>query len=86
MEVLLMGCGGNCKCKAAATGMTFAEAYQAMKNGAKIAMPEWKGYWIWESNTIKIHLASGDVMDIRDTEMVDFTFGFICRNDWVIVD
>lgn len=68
--------------------MKFAEAYELMKQGKKIKMLEWQGYWYWDNviESIFIHLANGLEMDIRDTSQVDFTFGFICREDWIAFD
>lgn len=66
--------------------MEFREAYEQMKKGKKIRLPEWEGYWYWENNTIMIHCKDGLVLDIRETEDVNYTFGFICRNDWQIVE
>lgn len=66
--------------------MTFKEAFELMKQGKKIKMPEWKGYWAWEDSSIKIHCSGGIVLDIRETEDVEFTLGFIMRDDWIIAD
>ena len=27
--------------------MTFKEAFEAMKHGAKVKLPSWAGYWFW---------------------------------------
>lgn len=66
--------------------MLWQEAYKLLLMGKKIKLPEWKGYWAWEEETIMIHLASGDVMDIRDTPDTEFTFKFIARDDWEEVE
>lgn len=66
--------------------MQFKQAFEAMKGGAKIRCPEWKGYWIWSHNTIEIHCGDGEVLDIRDTQNVEYTFSFIIRDDWQIVE
>lgn len=66
--------------------MEFREAYLIMKEGKKIRLPEWKGYWCWENNTIMIYCGDGTILDIRDTNDVDYTFTFICRNEWQIVE
>ena len=66
--------------------MNFTKAYEALKHGAKIKCPEWKGYWVWENNTIMIHTKEGNVLDIRDTKNTDYTFGFIIRDDWEILE
>ena len=65
--------------------MVFKEAYEALKQGAMIKCPEWAGYWKWEDDTIKMHCKDGRVLDIRETENVDYTLNFIMRDDWEIV-
>lgn len=64
--------------------MKFNEAYVLMRQGKKIKLPEWQGFWAWENNTIMLHCSDSVVMDIRDTDDVSYTFGFICREDWII--
>lgn len=66
--------------------MKFSEAYEALKQGAKIKMPEWAGFWAMEDGNIKMHCKDGRVMDIRETEDIDYTLGFIMREDWILVD
>lgn len=65
--------------------MIFKEAYEALKQGAMIKMPEWAGYWKWENGSIKMHCKNGEVLDIRESENVDYTLNFILRDDWEIV-
>lgn len=64
--------------------MEFSDAYKALRQGCRIKLPEWSGYWKWEEDSIKMHLKTGSVMDIRETEDVNYTFQFIIRNDWII--
>ena len=66
--------------------MKFSEAYEALKQGAKIKMPEWAGFWAMEDGNIKIHCKDGRVLDIRETEDIDYTLGFIMREDWILAD
>lgn len=68
--------------------MEFKAAYIYLKRGHKIKLPEWGGYWRWdnENNTIKIVTRKGEELDIRETKDVDYTFSFICRNDWELAD
>lgn len=47
--------------------MFFKEAYEALKQGAIVKLPEWAGYWRWEDNSIKMHCKDGKVLDIVDT-------------------
>lgn len=65
--------------------MEFNVAYNLMKKGAKIKLPEWEGYWYWDEkkNTIMIHTKDGTELDIRESEDMDFTMKNICREDWI---
>lgn len=66
--------------------MKFRDAYNEMKRGRKIKLPEWKGYWEWKNDTIMLNCYEGKILDIRETEDVDYTFRFICREDWEVVE
>ena len=66
--------------------MEFKKAYEALKQGALIKCPEWRGYWKWEDNSIKMHCKDGKTLDIRETKNVGYTLDFILRDDWEIVD
>ena len=65
--------------------MIFKEVYEALKQGAMIKLPEWAGYWKWENNSIKMYCKNGKILDIRETEDVDYTLKNIMRDDWEIV-
>jgi len=64
--------------------MDFKGAYEAMKQGARVKLPEWAGFWGWEGNTIKMHCKDGRILDIRETEDVGYTLKFIMRDDWEV--
>lgn len=74
--------------------MTFKEAFDAMKNGAKVKLPGWGGYWYWdcEKKTIMIQCRAkdsdhgGDLLDIRETERVEYTMMNMQRDDWLIAN
>lgn len=68
--------------------MKFAEAFKAMKSGAKIKLPSWGGYWYWndEKQTIMMHCKDGTVLDIRETQVVEYTTMNICSDEWVIAN
>ena len=66
--------------------MRFRDAYYEMKKGKKIRLPEWGGYWEWKNDTIMLNCYDGRVLDIRETEDVDYTFKFICREDWEVIE
>lgn len=50
--------------------MKFKRAFELMKNGAKIKLPSWGGYWYWddEKKTVIMHTKEGKEMDIRETK------------------
>lgn len=41
--------------------MTFKEAFEAMKHGAKVKLPSWAGYWFWciPAQSILMHTKDG---------------------------
>lgn len=68
--------------------MKFTEAFKAMKSGAKVKLPSWGGYWYWndEKQTIMMHCKDGTVLDIRETQVVEYTTMNICSDEWVIAN
>lgn len=74
--------------------MNFKEAFKLMKQGKKVKLPSWGGYWCWneEKQTIEMHCRPGssdngnDVMDIRETQRVEYTLGNIVSDEWIIAD
>lgn len=75
--------------------MKFNEAFKLMKEGHKVKLPSWGGYWCWdeEKQTIMMHCKQEDVdrgqkspLDIRETQRVEYTLGNVCSEDWVIAD
>lgn len=67
--------------------MKFGLALKAMKEGKKVKLPEWEGYWVWnnEKESIFMHCKDGQVLDIRETQDVYFTFSNVAREDWEVV-
>lgn len=66
--------------------MNFAKALEVMKQGNKVKMPNWSGYWSVENGSIKMHCKDGRVLDIRETEDLFYTLGFITSSEWIIAD
>ena len=68
--------------------MDFKKAFKSMKNGAKVKLPSWGGYWYWdaEKESIMIHTKDGNELDIRETQMVEYTTINICSDEWQIAD
>lgn len=75
--------------------MNFKQAFEAMKAGAKVKLPSWGGYWSWspEKETIEMHCRpqdtdqqQGPVLDIRETQRVEYTIRNILSDEWLIAD
>lgn len=73
--------------------MNFAEAFKAMKAGAKVKLPSWGGYWYWEpqKETIMMRCRAkdgdqGELLDIRETQRVEYTVMNMQSDEWVIAD
>lgn len=66
--------------------MIWNEAFKAMKKGAKVKLPSWAGYWFWSipAQSILMHTKDGKDIDIRQTEIPDYTFGNIGSDEWMI--
>ena len=73
--------------------MNFVEALNVMKNGAKVKLPSWGGYWYWdpEKETVMIQCRpqdsdQGKLLDIRETQRVEYTLSNVASDEWVIAD
>lgn len=66
----------------------FSDAYMLMKQGMKVKLPNWGGYWYWdtEKKTIMIHTKDGEELDIRQTDRPEYTFDNIASDEWQIAD
>lgn len=72
--------------------MDFKEAFLIMKMGGRVKRPNWDGYWMWdkEKKTIMMHCRSDQsdngnpVLDIRETNRVEFTLNNILANDFAL--
>lgn len=71
--------------------MNFTNAFEMMKNGYKMKLPSWGGYWYWDNkkNTIMMKCrsvdsdAGKDLLDIRETVRVEYTLKNILSEDWI---
>ena len=74
--------------------MKFADALKEMKKGIPMKLPSWGGYWIWdeEKQTIMMHCRKADsdtgkdVLDIRETQRVEYTLLNILSDEWIHAD
>lgn len=68
--------------------MEFKQALELMKQGKKLKLPSWGGYWFWnqEKQTIIIHTKDDIEMDIRTTDRVEYTLSNILSDEWIVAD
>lgn len=66
--------------------MNFKEAFQAMKNGKKVKLPGWAGYWAWENGTIMMHCKEGEIIDLRNTDRPEYTFDNMASDEFIIAE
>lgn len=73
--------------------MNFREIFKVMKQGAKVKLPSWGGYWYWDPDkeTIMIQCRpqdgdQGELLDIRETQCVEYTTMNLLSDDWIIAD
>ena len=72
--------------------MFFDGIFELMKQGSKAKLPSWKGYWEWdpEKKTIMMHCSpeqsdnGKSVLDIRETQRVEYTLANILSDKWGI--
>lgn len=68
--------------------MRFEEALKIMKDGNKVKLPSWGGFWKWDSDkeSIIMHTKDGEELDIRETQVVEYTLGNILSDEWIVAD
>lgn len=68
--------------------MRFEEALKIMKDGGKVKLPSWGGFWKWDSEkeSIVMHTKDGEELDIRETQVVEYTLRNILSDEWVTAD
>ncbi len=59
--------------------MKFGEALEIMRNGGKIKVPEWNGYWFKNGADIWVHTYDGK--EFVQTDM-GWNNAYIWRTDW----
>lgn len=68
--------------------MEFKKALELMKQGMKMKLPSWGGYWFYDNKkeTIIMHTKDSKELDIRETDRVEYTALNICSDGWMIAD
>lgn len=66
--------------------MLWNDAFKLMKDGEKIKLPSWGGYWYWgkDKETIIMHTKDGNELDIRETQVVEYTCFNIASDEWIL--
>ena len=67
--------------------MKFSDAVLAMRQGQKVRMPWWAGYWYIANGTLRIHCADDEDFDAFSDENSDplCTLLFMAADCWEIV-
>ena len=67
--------------------MNFKQALEVMKQGKKVKLPSWGGYWEYDAKIdgIVIHCKEGNVL-YNCTERLLYTAENIISDEWVIAD
>ena len=68
--------------------MTFADAILAMKQGKRVRMPWWGGYWYIANDTLRIHCVDGEDFNAFSEENTEplYTLSFMTANCWELVE
>lgn len=68
--------------------MKFEQVLKEMQEGKKAKLPSWGGYWCWdnEKQTVMMHCKDGKVLDIRETELVEYTLSNILSDEWILAN
>ena len=65
--------------------MRFKEMLRPLREGKKVKLPFWSGYWQKEGNEIMMHSHDGRVLNIRESDNIFWTLENICSDEWEIV-
>lgn len=75
--------------------MEFRDAFKIMKSGGKVKLPSWGGYWLWDAEKEMVMMqcrpkdtdkGQGDLLDIRETQRVEYTLSNILSNEWIVAN
>ena len=57
-----------------------------LREGKKVKLPFWSGYWQKDGNEIVMHCHDGRVLNIRESDNIFWTLENICSDKWEIVE
>ena len=57
-----------------------------LREGKKVKLPFWSGYWQKDGNEIVMHCHDGRVLNIRESDNIFWTLENICADEWEVVE
>ena len=66
--------------------MRFKEMLRPLREGKKVKLPFWSGYWQKDGNEIVMHCHDGRVLNIRESDNIFWTLENICSDEWEVVE
>lgn len=66
--------------------MIFKEMLRPLREGKKVRLPIWSGFWQKEGNEIMMHCHDGRVLNIRENDNIFWTLENICSDEWEVVE
>lgn len=68
--------------------MNFIKALELMKQGHKVKLPSWGGFWYWDpvKHTVMIITKDNELLDIRETQVVAYTLSHVASDEWILAD
>lgn len=57
-----------------------------LREGKKVKLPFWSGYWQKDGNEIVMHCHDGRVLNIRESDNIFWTLENICSDEWEIAE
>lgn len=68
--------------------MNFVKALELMKQGHKVKLPSWGGFWYWDpvKDTVMIKAKDDELLDIRETQVVAYTLSNVASNEWILAN
>lgn len=66
--------------------MKFKEMLRPLREGKKVKLPFWSGYWQKDGNEIMMHCHDERVLNIRESDNIFWTLENICSDEWEVVE
>ena len=57
-----------------------------LREGKKVKLPFWSGYWQKDGTEIVMHCHDGRVLNIRESDNIFWTLENICSDEWEVVE